>query len=303
VGRRGRGGTLPGFQYRRPETLDEALHWLAQGDEDTKILTGGQSLVPMISLGLARPRVILDLNRLPGLDYARCEDDRVAIGPLARHRALEHADAALADAAPLLPAAGVLIGHAAIRNRGTFLGSLAHADPSAEWPAVALALDAELVLVSRRGERTVSARDFFLGPLTTVVEPDEVLREARLPRAPAGTGASVRELTYRHGDYAVVGVAAQLSLAEDGTISQAHLGLFSVGSTPIRASVAERALVGRGSGAFAEAARQAQIASEPVDDATASAEYRREMVGVFTRRALEEAYQRARDSRARSLAG
>jgi carbon-monoxide dehydrogenase medium subunit len=257
----------------------------------------------MISLGLARPRLLLDLNRLPGLDYARCDDEWVVIGPLARHRALEHADPALAEAAPLLPAAGALIGHAAIRNRGTFLGSLAHADPSAEWPAVAVALDAELVLLSRRGERTVSAADFFLGPLTTVVEPDEVLREARLPRAPARTGASVQELTYRHGDYAVVGVAAQLSLADDGTISRAHLGLFSVGFTPIRPAAAEQALIGGGPDVFAEAAREAQAASEPASDATASAEYRREMVGVFTRRALEEAYQRARARRARRLTG
>jgi carbon-monoxide dehydrogenase medium subunit len=284
---------VPGFEYRRPETLDEALDLLAQGDEGTKILTGGQSLVPMISLGLAHPRTLVDLNRLPDLDYARCQGDRIVIGPLARHRDLEQAAPALAEAAPLLPAAGALIGHAAIRTRGTFLGSLAHADPSAEWPAVALALGADLVLVSRRGERVVQAADFFLGPLTTVIEPDELLREARLPRAPARTGASVQELTYRHGDYAVVGVAAQLSLAEDGTLGQAHLGLFSVGFTPIRPIVAERALIGAGPEAFADAAREAQAASEPATDATASAEYRREMVGVFTRRALEEAYRRA----------
>jgi CO/xanthine dehydrogenase FAD-binding subunit len=290
---------LPGIQYRRPETLDEVLDLLAQGGESTKILAGGQSLVPMISLGLARPGVLLDLNRLRELEYVHRDDDRVVVGPLARHRVLEYADPALAEAAPLLPAAAALIGHAAIRNRGTFLGSVAHADPSAEWPAVALALDAELVLASRRGTRTIAAGDFFLGPLTTVVEPDELLREARLPRAPAGTGASVRELTYRHGDYAVVGVAAQLSVGADGTISRAHLGLFSVGSTPIRPVAAERALVGAGPDAFPDAARAAQEASEPADDATASAGYRREMVGVFTRRALAEAYQRALDSRGR----
>lgn len=245
---------MPGFQYRRPETLDEALDLLAQGDENVKILSGGQRLVPMISLGLARPTMLVDLNRLPDLDYARCEDGHVAIGPLVRHRTLEYAGVAIAEAAPLLPAAGGLIGHAAIRTRGTCLGSLAHADPSAEWPAVALALDAELVLVSRRGERTVTAADFFLGPLTTVIEPDELLREARLPRASTRTGASVKELLYRHGDYGVVGVAAQLSLADDGTISEAHLGLFSVGFTPIRPHAAEQVLIGAGPDAFADAA-------------------------------------------------
>jgi aerobic carbon-monoxide dehydrogenase medium subunit len=284
---------VPGFQYRRPSTLDEALDLLAEGDDSTKILTGGQSLVPMISLGLAQPRVVLDLNRLPGLDEIRFADGHVAIGPLVRHRTLEHAHAALTEAAPLLPAAGRLIGHAAIRTRGTFLGSIAHADPSAEWPAVALALGADLVLVSRRGERVVPAADFFLGPLTTVLEPDEVLIEARLPEAPSRTGASVLELTYRHGDYAVVGVAAQLSLREDGAIAEAHLGLISAGFTPIRPDAAERVLIGAGPDAFGEAAREAQAAVEPSTDATASAEYRREMVGVFVRRALEEAYGRA----------
>ncbi len=284
---------MPGFLYRRPATLEEALELLAGGDEETRVLAGGQSLVPMISLGLAQPRVVVDLNRIPDLDYARPADRAVIIGPLTRHRMLEHADPDLAAAAPLLPAAGALIGHAAIRNRGTFLGSLAHADPAAEWPAVAVALGAELLLASRHGQRTVSAADFFAGPLMTTLAPDELLLEARLPAAGARTGASVKELIYRHGDYAVVGVAAQLSLAEDGTISGAHLGLFSVGPTPLRATSAEQALVGAGPAAFPAAAREAQMVAEPETDATASAEYRREMVGVFAQRALDEAYRRA----------
>jgi carbon-monoxide dehydrogenase medium subunit len=284
---------VSGFRYVRPSSLDEVLALLADGDPDTKLLAGGQSLVPIISLGLAQPNALIDLNELPGLDYARVEGDSVLIGALARHRSLECADSELAAAAPLLPRAGGLIGHAAIRNRGTFLGSLTHADPAAEWPAVALAVGAELRLVSLRGERTVAAEEFFSGPLTTVLEPDEILLEARWPVAPPRTGASVMELTYRHGDYAVVGVAAQLSLADDDLIARARLALFSVGPTPLRAIMAEEALIGRGPEAFPSAAHEAQATAQPDSDATASAAYRREMVEVYARRALAEAYARA----------
>lgn len=247
----------------------------------------------MISLGLAQPRELVDLNSVRDLEYVRVDNGVVAIGPLIRHRALEHADPALAAAAPLLPLAAAFIGSAAIRNRGTFLGSLAHGDPSAEWPGVAVALGAEMLLESNVGTRIVGAADFFIGPLTTVLEPNELLREVRLPVAPSRTGASIQELTYRHGDYAVVGVVAQLCLAKEQTILCAHIGLFSVGSTPLRAAAAEEILAGAGPDAFPEAARAAQAAAEPVSDATASAGYRREMVGVMTRRALTEAYERA----------
>jgi carbon-monoxide dehydrogenase medium subunit len=247
----------------------------------------------MISLGLAQPSVVLDLNRLTELECLGCDDGRVAIGALTRHRALERAGASLSRAAPLLPLAAACIGSVSIRNRGTMAGSLAHGDPAAEWPAVAIALGAELVLLNARGRRTVNARDFFLGPLTTLLEPDELLAEVRLPVTPARTGASVQELTYRHGDYAVVGVVAQLSLSTDHTIDDAHVALFSVGSTPLRVTLAERMLHGQGPQAFAAAAEAAQQMAEPITDATASAAYRRDMVGVFTRRALHEAYQRA----------
>ena len=284
---------MSGFRYVRPESLDEVLALLADGDADTKLLAGGQSLVPIISLGLAQPNALIDFNVLPGLDYAHIEGGMVVIGPLARHRTLERATADLAAAAPLLPRAGGLIGHAAIRNRGTFLGSLAHADPAAEWPAVALAVGAELRLISQRGDRTVTAADFFSGPLTTVMEPDEMLLEARWPVAPPRTGASVMELTYRHGDYAVVGVAAQLSLTDDGTIARARLTLFSVGPTPLRVVTAERVLLGAGPEAFPAAAHEAQATAQPDSDATASASYRREMVAVYTQRALTEAYRQA----------
>src|SRR5438105_10043716 len=170
---------MPAFTYLRAETLDQVLTLLQTEGDGLKLLAGGQSLVPMITLGLVEPRLLVDLNRLPGLDYARVADGAVVVGPLARHRALERADPALAAAAPLLHPAARLIGHAAIRTRGTFLGSLAHGDPAAEWPAVALALGAELRLASGRGERRLLADEFFLGPLTTALEPDELLLEAR----------------------------------------------------------------------------------------------------------------------------
>src|SRR3954468_8942640 len=193
------GACMSAFTYLRAETLDQVLTLLQAEGDAVKLLAGGQSLVPMITLGRVEPRLLVDLNRLPGLDYARVEDGAVVIGPLARHRALERADPTLAAAAPLLPPAARRIGHAAIRTRGTFLGSLAHGDPAAEWPAVALALGAELRLgrggraralgaelrrASGRGERRLPADEFCLGPLTTALAPDELLLEARWPVAP-----------------------------------------------------------------------------------------------------------------------
>lgn len=284
---------MPAFVYRRPHEVDEALELLEAGDPDVKILAGGQSLIPAISLGLAQPRLLLDINHLPELDYARLENEEVVIGPLVRHVQLAKPDADLRRAAPLLPLAAALIGHAAIRNRGTFLGSVAHGDPSAEWPAVAVALDVTLRLRNRRGERTVPAREFFLGPLTTTIEPDEILCEARLPAAPARTGAAVKELTYRHGDYAVVGVVAQLSLNQNEAIESAKVALFSVGPTPLRVSDAERLLIGGGPERFQVAADSARAVADPVSDATASAEYRRDMVSVMVQRALDEAFEHA----------
>jgi CO/xanthine dehydrogenase FAD-binding subunit len=242
---------------------------------------------------LAQPRVLLDINRLPDLGYARVESDEVVIGPLVRHAMLEKPDPDLRRAAPVLPLAAALIGHAAIRNRGTFLGSIAHADPAAEWPAVAVALDAKLCLRNHRDVRMVPAREFFLGPLTTAMEANEILCEARLPVAPARTGAAVKELTYRHGDYAVVGVVVQLSLDQNEAIDSASVALFSVGPTPLQASDAERLLIGGGPERFQAAADAARAAADPVSDATASAEYRREMVGVMLQRALAEAFEQA----------
>jgi carbon-monoxide dehydrogenase medium subunit len=284
---------LPVFSYVRAESLGHALEVLSSAADDVKVLAGGQSLLPVIAMGLATPDRLLDIGRLESLGGISAGDDRVIAGPLVRHRDLERLDGDLALAAPLLPLAAARIGHSAIRERGTFGGSLAHADPAAEWPAVALALDATVVLRSTAGERRVNASDLFLGPLTTGIEPDELIVAVEWPAAPMGTGAAVEELTYRHGDYAVVGVAAQLSLNADGGIADARVSLFGVGGTPIRASEAEKALVSQGLDGLDDAAAEAAGASDPATDATASASYRREMVSVFTRRAVTAAHARA----------
>jgi aerobic carbon-monoxide dehydrogenase medium subunit len=291
-------GVMAGTTYRRPDSLESLLRLLHDEGDGAKVLAGGQSLIPLVSLGLAQPRLLLDINflprQLPGFDDARLDHGWASVGPLVRHHQLEAASLGAILHSPLLPAAARLIGHPAIRTRGTFLGSLAHADPAAEWPAVAVALDAQLRLVSARGERWVGAGDFFIGPLTTQLRPDEVLLEARWAAAPPRSGAAVQELTYRHGDYAIVGVAAQVSLDADGAIAGARLALFGVGDTPVRATAAEAGLRGGGTGGFAAAAAAAQAAADPASDATASAAYRQEMIGVLTLRALEEAYARAR---------
>jgi carbon-monoxide dehydrogenase medium subunit len=285
--------TVAGTRYHRPERLEEALALLDEHGLDAKALAGGQSLIPMINAGFLAPEHLVDLNHLPGLDGVAIEDGTVRIGALVRHADLERAAAELAAAAPLLPAAARWISHDAVRNRGTLLGSLVHADPSAEWPAVALAADARILLVRRGGERWVPASELFLGPLESDVEPVELAVEARLPAAPPRTGVSVQELAYRSGDYAVVGVAAQVSLDRAGAIAEVRTALFGVGATPIRPHQAESALLAAGPAGIGEAARMAAASVNPISDATASAGYRREMVPVFFARAIRQALDRA----------
>jgi aerobic carbon-monoxide dehydrogenase medium subunit len=285
--------TAAGTGYRRPERLDEALSLLADHGFDAKVLAGGQSLIPMLTAGFLAPEVLVDINRLPDLDRVTVDDGALRVGPLVRHRALELAGAELARAAPLLPEAAPWISHDAVRNRGTLAGSLVHADPSAEWPAVAVALDARIRLASRRGEREVPAAEFFLGPLSADVEPDELVVEVRLPVAPPRTGVAVRELAYRDGDYAVVGVAAQVSLDESGGLAEVRTALFGVDATPVRAGEAEAVLLDAGATGLDQAARAAAAGVNPATDATASEGYRREMARVFYARAVRAAIGRA----------
>ena len=229
----------PPFAYFAPTSVQEAAQLLAEHGDDAKVLAGGQSLIPLLSLRLARPAVLVDLNGVDELSFIDANGS-TTIGAMTRHRTVERS-AVVAVNVPLLAAAVPYIGHAAIRTRGTVGGSLSHADPAAELPAVALALDATFVARSAKGgEREIAAVDFFAGYFTTALEPDEVLTSIRFPNAAPGTGVSVQEMARRHGDFAMV--AAAVSLAPDG---DARIALINVGDRPVRATEAEAALQAR----------------------------------------------------------
>ncbi len=287
----------PPFDYEAPETLEEALRLLQQAGGEAKVLAGGQSLVPLLNMRLVRPSLIVDINRIAGLDYLREEDGELVVGALARHRDVL-ASPLVWEGWPLLAEATAQVGHPAIRNRGTVCGSIAHADPAAEQPAVLCALDGRVVVAGPAGRREVPARDFFLTYLTTALEPEEIVVEARFPRLPPGSGAAFVEFARRHGDFAIVGVAAAVT-PEDGQCREARIALVGVGGTPLRAREAEEMLRGRplrgpeGRSILQRAAQQVAASVEPPDDVHASARYRRHLAGVLTERALEEALRRA----------
>ncbi len=281
------------FDYVCPTSLADALETLRQRGDEAKCLAGGQSLVPLLNLRLSKPHTLVDLNRITELAYIRAHDGGLVIGALTRQRTVETL-ALVRERAPLLHEVTPLIGHPPIRSRGTLGGSLAHADPAAEYPAVVLALDGLITLRRVGGERVVPAREFFVSYLTTACEPTEVLTRVTLPLLPPRTGTAFMELTQRHGDFAVVGVAAAVTLDGAGAVSRARIVLCGVGPTPLRAARAEAALVGQGpTGALlAEAGRLAIDATDPADDLHGSAEYRREMTAVLTRRTLVRALER-----------
>ena len=279
----------PAFRYVAPTTLEEALAARAAHAEDSAILAGGQSLMPLLNLRMAFPGTVIDLGGVSELAGIREWGDGVAIGAMTRQRAAE-SNSLIRERAPLASAAFPKIGHAAIRNRGTVGGSIAHADPAAELPAVALALDAQLVAKKKGGERTIDAADFFAGFLTTALERDELLVEVRLPALPKGHGVAFHEIARRHGDFALVGVAAVVAV-DGGKITDARLAFIGGGGAPVRAREAEKMLVGAEPGAevFAEAAERAKSELDPPGDTHASAAYRRRVAGVLTQRVLEEA--------------
>lgn len=284
----------PPFSYHAPSSLDEALRLLDQHGEDAKVLAGGQSLVPLLALRLAHPEVLIDLNGVSELASIAARNGGVAVGAMARERAAERSEL-VSSQVPLLAEALPMIGHLAIRNRGTIGGSLSHADPAAELPAVAQALDAELVATSQaRGARTIPATDFFQGYFTTALEPDEILTEVRFPALPPSSGTSFVEVSRRHGDFAMVGVGASLSV-HDGRISRAAVALMGMAETAVRARGAEEALVGEVPSAelFRDAGAEATRDLSPVSDLHASAEYRVRVGAVCVRRALEQAARRA----------
>ena len=285
----------PPFEYLAPRSLDEAVAALAEHGDEAKAMAGGQSLVPLLAFRLARPSVIVDLNGIGGLDGARLDGETLELGALTRQRDVERLPG-LRERCPMIVEAIEQVGHVAIRNRGTVGGSLVHADPAAEWTALALGLEAELDVVGPSGTRTVPAREFLVSTFMTALEPDELLTGVRM-RGPNGrTGSCFLELARRHGDFALAGVGALLTLDESGVVADARIALIGVAETAVRSPSAEQRLVGHPptSEVVAEAAGAVAGDLDPNSDIHASADYRRHVAGVLVRRALETAAQRAR---------
>jgi len=280
---------LPRFDYEAPETVADVVGLLAEHSDQASVLAGGQSLIPLLALRLARPALVIDINGIDELSGISASNGSVAIGAMTREYAAEDSDV-LSAAVPLLAAALPLIGHEAIRSRGTIGGSLAHADPAAELPAVARALDAEFVVQSELGERVIMAADWFEGYLTTARRPDELLVTVRFPAARPGTGVSFQEVARRHGDFAIVGLAASLTLTGD-VISDARLAFAGISDVPVRAAEAEAVLVGErpSTELFAEAARRATDSMTPPADLHGSAAYRKIVAATLVRRGLQAA--------------
>ncbi len=278
--------------YADPRSVEEALALLGEHGEDAKLLAGGQSLVPLLNLRLARPAVLIDLNRVAGLDGMRVEDGVLRVGAMTRQQTVER-DPAVRARCPLLAEALRFVGHPPIRHRGTVGGSLAHADPAAELPAVLTGLGGEVVARSRAGERAIPAADFFRDLMTTALRSDEVLTEVRFRLPSAAGGWAFLEVARRHGDF-LVGVVVLVAPGPDRRLREVRVSLFGVGSTPVRASAAERELAGQEPTAE-RLRRAADLVTEtlrPDSDLHASAEYRRQVAGVLTRRALALAVER-----------
>ncbi len=285
------------FDYHAPPTLAEAVELMARLHEegvDAKILAGGQSMMPMLAMRVARPEVLVDLGKIKSLDYIREESGAIAIGAMTSKRAAE-ASALIERQQPLFHAATKLVGHRQIRNRGSVGGSFAHADPASEYPAVALVLDIVFKAVGPEGERTIPAGDFFVTYMTTSLESTEVLTEVRLPVLPAGTGWAIQEFARRNGDLALAGVATTLKLAA-GVCADVRLAAFGVNATAVRLTGAEEFLRGKrpDRAVLAQAAAMAaNDLDEPMSCVHASADYRRHLIRVLAERCLLEAAARA----------
>ena len=282
------------FIYHRPRKINEALTLLKEVGADGKILAGGQSLVPMMNFRLAEPAHLIDINFIDGLDYIRSENGALKIGCLARQTNVLR-DPLVRQRCPLLAAALAHVGYEQTRNRGTLCGSLAHADPAAELPAVLLALDGSVTVGNATGTRQVSARDLFQSYLTTALGADEMVLEASLPEQPTNSGSAFVEFARRFGDFAIVGVAGSLTLTED-QITDARLALTGVSDKPWRERRVEEILIGKKATAdlLRSAADEIATSIDPESDIHASAAYRRSLARVLTRRALTEAWQQAR---------
>ena len=282
------------FEYFAPATLEEALSILERFEGEAKVLAGGQSLIPLMKLRFAAPRALVDLNRVPGLDGLAEADGALRIGALVRHKTCERSDLlrgryrVLGDAAPQ-------ISDPLVRNLGTVAGSLAHADPQGDWGSVMLAAGAEVVARGPAGTRAIPIEEFFQGPFTTALEPTEIVTEVRVPDPGPRAGGTYLKLERKVGDFATVGVAVHVSLA-NGTVARAGIALTGVGGTNLKATSAEQALAGAvlDEEAIREAARLAAEAAEPRSDVRGSAEYKRNVVRVFTERGLRTAAETAR---------
>ncbi len=286
------------FDYYDPDSLDEVLDLLNQHGDDAKLIAGGQSLGPILNMRLSAPKVLIDLNRVTTLDYQREEKNGLALGSMTRQSTLEDT-AHLQVRQPLVATSIPYIGHRAIRNRGTVGGSVAHADPAAEWPALILALDGSLLVRNAGGERVITADDFFVWTLTNALVPEEVLVEIRLPKWPNGAGWSFVEFSRRHGDFAVLGVAIRLSLDNAGRCTDARMVLIGGGPTPIRTRHAETMLDGEtiSQDLISEVSHQASQEIKPDGDIHASADFRRHLASVLVSSALQQAAERATKNR------
>jgi len=284
----------PKFDYYDPRSLDEALALLDRHSDDAKVLAGGQSLMPLLNMRLARPSIVVDINQIEELNYVRASDSGIAIGAIARQRALQ-TEKLIAERVPILREGAYYIAHPQIRSRGTICGSIAHADAAAELPALALALDAEMILTSAKAARTVGAKAFFQSFFTTALKANEILTEVRFPAPPKDSAWSVLEISRRHGDFAIAGIIAGLVLESNReVISYARLVYFGVGPTPIRVTAAEEALIGQSASesAFEAAAQSAKQGIDPTSDIHATEEYRRALAATLTKRALRAALQK-----------
>ncbi len=282
------------FEYHVPKTLAEASRLVAQFGGEGKVLAGGHSLVPLMKLRLAAPKHLIDIGRIAELRYIREDNGNVQIGALTTHFQIESSDL-LKSKCPLLPEAAREIGDVQVRNKGTLGGSLAHADPAADWPASILALDAEIKAASERGERWIPAKDFFVDLLTTALKPDEILTAVRVPALPARAGDAYVKLAQPASGFAIVGVAARVVLNEKGAVGEVGVGVTGVGPKAYRAAAVEDVLRGKTPSAkrLEEAAAHAAEGVEANSDLYASAEYRAHLARVYTRRALEKALERA----------
>ncbi|HSE96556.1 MAG TPA: xanthine dehydrogenase family protein subunit M [Methylomirabilota bacterium] len=282
------------FEYHRPGSVEEAVGLLTRYKDDAKVVAGGHSLIPMMKLRLAQPKHLVDIRRIGGLSGVREEGGTIAIGALTTHYAIE-SNAALKGKCPILPEAGAMIGDPQVRNQGTMGGSLAHADPAADWPAVVLALGAEMKAVGPKGARTIKAQDFFTDLLTTALRPDEILTEIRIPATPAHTGMAYVKHPHPASRFAVVGVAAVVTV-EGGKCKEAHVAVTGVGAKATRAKGVEAALAGKALDAATIQAAAAKAADgiEMSADLQGSVEYKQHLTRVYARRALEAAAARAK---------